>query len=157
LAAGNYRVEFRDYYGEYAVEYYENSPDLDSAKDIVVAKSTDVSGINASMVKASGISGVVTGPNGQTPLANVEVELERWTGDDWSWQDQTVTEQDGSYQFDGLPAGSYRIEFEDESGQYALEYYNNEVEFDLAENIVLAPEQKVGSLLSSQLILDTIK
>jgi 5-hydroxyisourate hydrolase-like protein (transthyretin family) len=149
LAAGNYRVEFRDYYGEYAVEYYENSPDLDSAKDIVVAKSTDVSGINASMVKASGISGVVTGPNGQTPLANVEVELERWTGDDWSWQDQTVTEQDGSYQFDGLPAGSYRIEFEDESGQYALEYYNNEVEFDLAENIVLAPEQKVENINAS--------
>jgi formylglycine-generating enzyme required for sulfatase activity/5-hydroxyisourate hydrolase-like protein (transthyretin family) len=149
LAAGTYRVEFRDYYGEYAVECYENAANLDSAKDIIVAESTYISGIDASLVKASGISGVVTGPNGQTPLANVEVELERWTGGDWIWQGQTLTDGNGSYQFDGLPAGTYRIEFEDESGQYALEYFNNEVEFDLAENIILAPEQQVENINAS--------
>jgi 5-hydroxyisourate hydrolase-like protein (transthyretin family) len=82
-------------------------------------------------------------------LTDAEVELELWTGNDWSWQDQTSTDGNGSYQFDGLPAGTYRIKFEDESGEYALEYYNNEVEFDLAENIVLAPEQQLENINAS--------
>lgn len=50
LAAGVYRVGFSDVEnGHYADEYYNNSPDLDTAADVVVGAAATVSGIDASM------------------------------------------------------------------------------------------------------------
>jgi len=137
IGEGAYRVEFRDYYGEYAFEAYNDAANIELADDIELAESALVTGIDAELSKASSISGKVTGLNG-IALNNVEIDLERLGDDgDWHWHADAETDEDGGYDFGGLSAGVYRMEFEDESGQYALEYYNNAVEFDLATNINL--------------------
>jgi formylglycine-generating enzyme required for sulfatase activity/protocatechuate 3,4-dioxygenase beta subunit len=141
LGAGIYRVEFRDSNGVYAFEAYNDAANVELGDDVEVADSSKVTGINASLAKASSISGKVTGLDG-IELSTVELDLER-LGDDgqWHWHADTETDEDGDYELSGLKPGVYRIEFEDESGEYAVEYYNNAVEFDLATNINLGNEQ----------------
>ena len=141
LGAGTYRVEFRDPNGVYAFEAYNDAANIELGGDVVVAESSKATGINASLAKASSISGKVTGIGG-AKLATIDIDLER-LGDDgeWRWHADTETDEDGDYELSGLKPGVYRIEFEDESGEYAVEYYNNAVEFDLATNINLGNEQ----------------
>jgi formylglycine-generating enzyme required for sulfatase activity/protocatechuate 3,4-dioxygenase beta subunit len=141
LGAGIYRVEFRDSNGVYAFEAYNDAANIEFADDIVVSESSKVTDINASLAKASSISGKVTGTGG-AKLATIDIDLERLGGDgEWHWHADADTDEDGEYDFVGLSAGVYRIDFEDESGAYALEYYENAVEFDLAKNINLGKEQ----------------
>jgi formylglycine-generating enzyme required for sulfatase activity len=150
LGAGTYRVEFSDYNGVYASEAYNDATNIELAGDIVVAESAKITGINASLAKASSISGKVTGLNG-VALNNVDIDL-KLLGDDGNWYTHEGTETDkdgeggllegdGEYHFGGLKSGVYRIEFEDDSGQYASEYHENAVEFDLAKDINLGKEQ----------------
>ena len=141
LGAGTYRVEFRDSNGVYAFEAYNDAANVELGDDVEVADSSKVTGINASLAKASSISGKVTGLDG-IELSTVELDLERLGEDgEWHWHADTETDEDGDYELSGLKPGVYRIEFEDESGEYAVEYYNNAVEFDLATNINLGNEQ----------------
>jgi protocatechuate 3,4-dioxygenase beta subunit len=143
FGAGNYRVEFRDYSGKYATECYDDTTDIDAAKDVVVAESAELSGINAELSKASSISGKVTGLGG-VALTNVEIELAVLSDEgDWHWQADTKTDESGKYHLSGLRAGLYRIEFEDESGQYATEFYGDSIEFDSAANVNLGLEQNL--------------
>ena len=143
IGAGTYRIEFRDYTEEYAADSYFNAPDLESGRDIVVSEATDIKHINALLDKASSISGKVTGLNG-VALTNVTIDLERLGDDgDWRWHAYAETDEDGEYYLGGLQPGAYRMMFQDETGQYALEYYDGAVEFDLAKTINLGYEQNV--------------
>jgi protocatechuate 3,4-dioxygenase beta subunit len=94
---------------------------------------TPTTDINATLSKASSISGKVTGPSGNA-LPNVEIDLERLDDDgQWRWHYYAETDAEGRYDLTGLRPGVYRMEIEDEksgdfaSGQYALEYYNDAV------------------------------
>lgn len=144
IGAGTYRIEFRDYAEDHATESYLNAPDLESGRDIVVSEANEIKHINALLDKASSISGKVTGLNG-VALTNVEIDLERLGDDgDWRWHAYAETDENGEYYLGGLQPGAYRMVFQDETGQYALEYYDSAVEFDLAKNINLGYEQKVS-------------
>jgi formylglycine-generating enzyme required for sulfatase activity/protocatechuate 3,4-dioxygenase beta subunit len=148
LGAGTYRIEFRDPNGVYAFEAYNDASNIELGDDVVVAEASKVTGINASLAKASSISGKVTGIGG-VKLTTIDVDLERLGNDgEWYWhtdadtdEEGRETSEDGEYKFSGLKAGVYRIKFEDESGRYALEYHAGAVEFDLAKNINLGKEQ----------------
>ena len=71
LPSGTYRLEFNDYSGSYLSEYYNNQSSLDLADDIAVAAPETVAGINASLALAGHITGKVTGPDGTTPLQDI--------------------------------------------------------------------------------------
>jgi protocatechuate 3,4-dioxygenase beta subunit len=148
VGSGTYRIEFRDYSGKYASEANGDAANIESADDLLVVAPAPLTDINATLSKASSISGKVTGPSGNA-LPNVEIDLER-LDDDGQWRGHYYAETDaeGRYDLTGLRPGVYRMEIEDEksgdfaSGQYALEYYNDAVEFDLATNINLGYEEK---------------
>jgi 5-hydroxyisourate hydrolase-like protein (transthyretin family) len=145
---GAYRIQFRDNSGKYAREANGDAANIESAYNIEVTEGQTVAGINASLTKASSISGKVTGIGG-VKLTTIDVDLERLGNDgEWYWhtdadtdEEGRETSEDGEYKFSGLKAGVYRIKFEDESGRYALEYHAGAVEFDLAKNINLGKEQ----------------
>jgi 5-hydroxyisourate hydrolase-like protein (transthyretin family) len=129
LAAGTYRVAFRDPGGNYACEVYNNIPGYSPYKggtDIAVPEATTVPNINASLAQASKITGTVTGPDETTPLANIYVGAHRWTGSQWEWWTATdYTDANGFFEISGLPAGTYRVTYDDRNGNYASEIYNN--------------------------------
>jgi M6 family metalloprotease-like protein len=147
LLSGAYRLEFRDWSGQYVTEYYNNQTSIDAADDIVVVEGQTVTGINASLAAAGRIQGTVYGPDGLTPLENIEVyAYTRNAGGWWDWVGGSSTNSAGNYDIGGLSSGTYRVEFYDWSGQYARQYYDNQVSLDAGDDIVVGDGQTVTEI-----------
>ncbi|TGN99956.1 hypothetical protein PN36_29875, partial [Candidatus Thiomargarita nelsonii] len=136
LNAGTYRLRFRDNSGTYAVEYYNDVPNIDSGTDITVTLGTPTTGIDAQLVLAAHITGTVTDTAGN-PLMGIEVSAYRWNGTNWVWLNFVSTDADGNYDVGGLNTGTYRVRFRDPSGTYAIEYYDNAPDIFSGTNIDL--------------------
>lgn len=163
LIAGSYRVCFSDfgnrpYWSDvypwdgkfYASEYYNNVTNINSAMTISVGDNAALSGINASLVESGKITGMVTGPDGVTPVNNISVIAYRL--DDYENRTQTYTKIDGSYSLGGLVPGTYRVQFIDSIiGIYADEYYNDVVSEDSAMSILVSQNANVSGINASLL------
>ena len=83
------------------------------------------------------IFGTVTVAGGGA-LAGVKVTALKLGGTgQWAEADNAVTASDGSYQIGKFDSGTYRIRFDDPSGRYETEFYDNQPRVDLAQDIVL--------------------
>jgi Ni/Co efflux regulator RcnB len=137
LPAGTYRVRFDDWQnGDYASEVWSNAPDLNSGTDIEVPELTTVIGIDASLSSASKITGTVTGPDGSTLLPGIDASAHRWDGAEWVWVNSGNTDGSGNYTINGLPAGTYRVQFNDwQNGDYVSEVWSNAPALDSGDDI----------------------
>jgi hypothetical protein len=118
VPAGSYTVAFSDASGTYLNGYYSSGGFTTvpgSATGITVGTS-DVIGINVTLVRGWFISGTVTGPGG-TPLSNIEVD----TGSTFAG---TTTRVDGTYSLQ-VPSGTFTVRFYDYSGTYYTGYYSS--------------------------------
>lgn len=149
LPAGNYRVGFRDNDGNYAPVFYSNAGDIQSATDVPLTSSQTVAGINAALVAASSIGGTVTAADGGTPLEMISITVFRLVGSDWEFTGGQVTAADGSYLISGLAAGSYRLQFNDSSGLYAEEFYDNKATLALADTVNVPASSAVNNISAS--------
>ena len=128
LAAGIYRVEFYDRNSIYAPETYNDFPGTDLGTEgtpIPVAEGAVVSNVDAALVPAARISGSVTGADGSSPLQNIWVNAYRWNGGAWRNAQYAETDAAGRYELAGLAVGVYRVIFEDGSGSFIREIYND--------------------------------
>ena len=57
--------------------------------------------------------------------------------DQWVEVDSAVTGVDGRYSVGKMEEGTYRVRFDDPSGRYSTEFYNDKTRADEAEDIVL--------------------
>ncbi|MBM4151976.1 MAG: hypothetical protein FJ220_00440 [Kiritimatiellaceae bacterium] len=136
LAPGSYRVGFVDWSGDYATQVYSNALYIELGTNINVAAEATVTNINAAMKVASKLSGKLTGPtNG--PIEYALVEVYRQSGTNWLWVRSSNTDPLGDYTVGGLPAGSYRVYFVDQSYTYQSEYYTNAFSITNAKTITL--------------------
>ena len=99
---------------------------------------------------AGRISGMVVNSSGE-PVAGIEVNANRRSGDSWTSVPQVFTDADGHYEFDGLASGAYRLEFHDYSyGMfrvgYVTEFYGDVFFFDQATSIEVLPGQAVSGV-----------
>ncbi len=157
LAAGTYRVLFAGWGESHLPEAYDDAPSLDEGDDIFVPAAATTSNVNASLVAYSKISGTVTGPDGTTPLADIWVEVHRFNnGTTWSGINRTWTDTSGHYLIDGLTAGTYRVDFTDESGTYQYEAYNNAKDVDSGTDIPVTAESTVSNVNASLARASTI-
>jgi hypothetical protein len=74
---------------------------------------------------AGGLGGVVVTALKLAPTGN------------WAEADNAVTAADGSYQIGKFDSGTYRIRFDDPSGQFETEFYDDQPRVDLAQDLVL--------------------
>lgn len=149
LAAGNYRLGFRDNSGVYAPVFYSSSLDIGSATSVVVTAAQAASGIDAALVAASSIGGTITAPGGATPLDAISIALFRLSGTEWTFVGGGTTQADGTYFIGGLAAGTYRLQFDDPSGIYAGEFYNDKPSLALADNVNVPASTAVGNISAS--------
>ena len=103
---------------------------------------------------AGSISGTVTGSDGSTALADIQVqvylltwweELEGW---DWNYVGYTTTGADGQYLLGDLTAGTYRIVFQNGAGSVA-EIYDDvpgTVPWEGGSDLVLAEDTVLGEI-----------
>lgn len=140
LAGGTYRVVFMDSNGNYVSETYDNivgwSP-WAGGEDILVPEGGTASGIDASLAIAAKITGTVT--DGLSPLQNILVYALVWNGSWWEQVAYAWTDADGQYVL-GVTAGTYRVNFRDQSRSYVEEVYNNisGYNYDLGEDILVS-------------------
>jgi len=74
------------------------------------------------------LAGTVTAGSGATKLSGIQVDLFRVISGTPSHLAQTFTAADtGTYLFDDLEPGDYRVRFRDAAGNYLAEYYDDKV------------------------------
>ena len=138
-------------------EYYDNKASLSAATPVTIT--ADRTGINADLAKGGEIGGTVTGPSGE--LRGLYVTLYERSGSgtfERSWHD-AVIKPDGSYLFQGLPTGTYRIGFN--ARGMVEEFWNDKLDVASATdvsvtaggarvtaNAVLAAKRKLGGVLT---------
>jgi hypothetical protein len=121
-------------------QFWMNQATLASATPIILT-TADQTGIDAVLPPGGQITGTVTGPAGD-PLPSVEVDLYDSTG---ALVADTFTGQDGSYRFQGLPSGTYRVGVVDSSGRFAPRFYDARATLATADPVdVTAPQTHSG-------------
>ena len=152
LATGNYIAYFSPLsYGAsaaYLDEYYNNKASIDSADWISVTAGQVTQPIDAALTLGGTITGHITAVDGGAPLEDVYADVYSSTGNDWVAYD--TTDATGAYTVTGLPAGSYKVEFDpDSSGAafvYITEYYNDKATLALADPLSVAAGAVVSGI-----------
>ena len=129
LAAGDYRIEFRDDSGTYLTEWFDDRPDGDSADDVAGERGGD-----DLRHRSRSLLWLVTSParsQGRTVVVRLVVIVVTAYRSDGSGgldyvSDTTTNATDGSYDLGGLAAGDYRIEFHDRSCTYVRRVFRRQ-------------------------------
>jgi len=120
LSPGSYTVMFDN--GDYVIQWYNNKTWWQSPDQVTLSTAATVQ-VDAVLIPAGHISGTVTKVGGG-PLAGISVgAYTRNASGAWQWCESVPTAADGTYELDCLAAGSYRVEFSDDSGVYATQFY----------------------------------
>ena len=127
LPAGDYVVHFRDPAGTYAYEWYDDTPNWQSAEVVSVTAGADTPGIDAALGPGGSMSGTVTAEASGGRLSGIDVcPGKRTPWSSWDlWFACDVTDALGGYRLGGLPTGDYSVELRDPSYTYATEWYND--------------------------------
>lgn len=136
LTGGTYRLEFKDWTGDYLYEVYEDAFDLSAGTDVALEPPVFTATIDAVLGIASKISGVVTGADSQR-LADVLVAAYRLEGDEWVLAQIAQTDSAGYYRLGGLREGTYRVSFEDWAGVYLPEWHENAGDLAAGTDIIV--------------------
>ena len=137
----------------YVQVFYNNKPDWNSA-DLVTLNSGGIFEIDFSgLVLGATVTGKVTDSIG-TPLANVQVNVQ---GSNQGFGG--CTDNTGSYTISAIPPGTYRISAGGQSGctngkLYRQVFYDNKLDWNLADLIPLSVGQTRTGINFSNLVLD---
>jgi 5-hydroxyisourate hydrolase-like protein (transthyretin family) len=138
LPSGVYRLEYWDWSGAYAGEFYDGKDTLRSATAVAVRAGSTRAGIDVTLDPVGGISGTVTSAADGTTVQGAWVSAYRTVGKSWEWYGDAETGDDGTYSISGLPAGNYRLEIYDPSGEYAYEFYDGKDTLERANSVTVA-------------------
>jgi hypothetical protein len=152
LAAGSYIVEFFDPSGIYAFQYFNNATTSAAATAVAVTAGQTTPAINASLATAGQITGTVTNASGGD-LGGIYVTAYQTDGSGgWSYVNDTTTNATGSYNLGGLATGDYKVEFQDYSGTYATQYYNNQPSLAAANDVSVTAGQTTSAINATLLL-----
>ncbi len=137
LPAGTYRLEFYDFAGEYAPEFFDDRSTIGAATDIVVAAGATVSGIHAALAGAGHITGRVL-DTGDAGVPEVAVTALRRVAGQWVPVADSVTDASGDYDVPGLTSGDYRVEFRDLSASYPMQFYDRQATVENGADVAVS-------------------
>ncbi len=153
LPTGDYRVGFHDRAGAYVKEFWVDALEVDGANTVHLTG--DGADVDAELAPSAHLTGTVTGPDG-AGVGDVRVEATRVYGHfgRYAQTDHTVvfrTSADGTYDVGGLPAGTYRLGFDDgpdvdAPSAYATEWYADQPLVHTATDVVLATGETRGGI-----------
>jgi GDSL-like Lipase/Acylhydrolase family/Carboxypeptidase regulatory-like domain len=140
LPAGEYTVEFYPGYLHYEPQWYEDEPE-GHPDAITLTAGEHKTGVDASLMEDATISGIVTSGAGEA-VPGVTVVAHSHTG---PADESAVTGADGRYTVEGVPTGSYTVEFEPNGLNYAYRWYDEKESESEATSLTLTSgEAKTG-------------
>lgn len=93
-----------------------------------------LTGLEVELEVAATVTGRVRAENNGVPLSRVSVDI---MGADGQWVSSDSTDDDGFYTSPGLPSGDYVVRFNNWSGLYVSEYYDDVKELEDAQVVTL--------------------
>ncbi|WP_205474310.1 carboxypeptidase regulatory-like domain-containing protein [Nocardioides sp. SYSU D00038] len=130
---------------------------------LVLALAVVLSGAVATVVAppaaAAGghVTGTVTGPTG-APLAGIRVWGHQRNEDGaWTRLTSTLTGATGAYDLAGLPPGTWRLGFADDTGAHAAEWWNDATSVEAATDVVVPADGTVAGRNASLARTATIR
>jgi protocatechuate 3,4-dioxygenase beta subunit len=144
LSTGSYKVRFSPCgSGNFLVEFYNDKPTFAAADSVSVTTGQTTANINAALTAGGTISGNVKGPSNQN-LQDVCVTAYDANFNDVGFDD---TDSNGNYTINGLPAGSYKVEFDPcGAGNFLSEFYNDKPTFATADPVVVTAGQTTSNI-----------
>ncbi|MCU1515776.1 MAG: S-layer domain protein [Pseudarthrobacter sp.] len=146
LPAGKYKVEFDAGNSGALDQWYKNASSFDAATEVTVSAAQTVTGIDAVLLKAASVSGVVTAPAG-VDKSRVSVSVTPTTG--YAGAGYAAVAADGSYKVSGLAAGSYKVQFSTYGSGALDQWYPGATSSSAATTIVLTAGQELTGISAS--------
>jgi len=136
LEFGSYRVAF-DAPGPYVDEWFDDVSSIDFASDVLVTQEVPTATVDETLEIGARIEGGVSGTDGALP--GIRVTAYQWEelSEAWAKAGETLTEDDGQFVLEGLPAGQYRVGCLDDSGIFAPGFWDAAQGIDSASSIGL--------------------
>lgn len=140
VAPGIYRLSFSCGSGQFASEFYDDKPDLESADPVTVGVDEHISGIDAVLQRNGSIAGTVTDEDG-SPIQSECVRAYDELGEP---VDTTYTWSSGNYLL-YVPSGEYAVEFGCYGSDFRQEFYDDKADLASADHVtVTAPTTTEG-------------
>lgn len=105
--------------------------------------------LNLSTYTGAEIAGRVTRSNGITPVQGITASAYKRIGSDWGFVESGLTDIAGNYVIEVLIEGTYRVQFDDLSGQYLSEVYDNASDLESGADIVIPVSTTVSNINAS--------
>ncbi|WP_354349897.1 carboxypeptidase regulatory-like domain-containing protein, partial [Pseudarthrobacter sp. PvP090] len=143
LPAGSYKLHFSGWNTGAVDQWHKNAASSVTATAVTVATGQDLTGVNASLVKAPTVSGKVTLPTGMS-ASSIHVALysatdpERWT--------HIPVNADGTYKATATGPGSYKLAFRGGASGAADQWYKAASSFGTATAVNLAAAQDLTGI-----------
>ena len=155
--------EYHVYYGRNIIEisggagllnFLEHWPELERITAYTLAEDSELhfQAVDnpENYIGTSMIAGQVTSEDGVTKLSGIKITAYKHIGGiDWYKYPSVNTDGDGVYIIEGLASGIYRVKFEDPSGDYIPEYFENKFSFELATNFDLGEGATIPNINAS--------
>ncbi len=147
LPTGTYKIRFGNLYDWMSIfypeipEWYDDQTTSDTAQEVPVTAPNRVEGINAVLETCGKLSGAVMNESG-IGLGDITIKVYDTSGNERA---QVTSLPDGTYSFNCLSSGSYKIHFDTGSFGYSAEWYENQPNYENANIVTLGEgENKTG-------------
>lgn len=148
LSPGSYIVEFHPPTQEHAGQWWDNKPDWVSATTLKLKAGESRTGVDAQLALGASISGTVTGADGKPleltngwNMSGYAVAFQLLSNGTYQRAEKAPITVDGSYEFRGLPAGTYKVRFEPFGSAHPDTYWGDVSELELAASLSLTAGQ----------------
>ena len=131
---GNYTLNVAN--GVYQVTFYDNAYASYKTTEITIVDGSVISEIDAQLVLAGSIDGIVTDVN-NVPIEDIDVYIYELDNSNWKFKNSINTDSSGYYNFSEILPGAYRLRFSDNNWpeSYIQEYYNDVATLELGTDI----------------------
>lgn len=157
LAPGKYRIgvdqtstydEETGVTSEWAADFYPgNKPFVEAGFDVTVANGTTKT-IDFALLKGGQIKGHITNVTEEEGNElNIRAKRLNPATGEYESKSNIYAGENGSYTLTGLLPGDYRLEFQDGSGTYLTEYYDDQPTITTAEDVSIAD---VGAVVADK-------
>jgi hypothetical protein len=141
LPPASYVIDFTPNYGDnYAPQWWNNKPTLATATPISLGAGQVLTNVNASLADGATVTGNVQTAGG--PGAYFSVNVVDAAGD---YISSGASDSDGNYSINGLPAGSFTVEFQDISSP-TPQWWNGQTSLATADFFTTTPDATVSGV-----------